>query len=264
MHFTNSDQISLFLEKSQNRHSGRFSLRLLGLHDLPELLHMRNEILAQLPNPDLHMREPDEIDYLRAHLAPLGEPGAVKNGKPLERGEIIGTFDSNGLVAYGMLGLPFADAEDNLGRFLPIAPAEHGKVAHIAGCMVREQVRGQGLHRMLVSARMALAQMHDRPVCAARVSLYNHASRRNMQKKGMRIAWVGDILGLKRQILGIDLRQPWALDDSHALLVASDDFQRQCQLSQQGWWGAGEIDHSGGGHTLVFQKYLAGPHQAQC
>lgn len=257
MHFTNSDQISCFLEKSYSHYAGRFTLRLLGLQDLPELLHLRNGVLAQLPNPDLHMREPDEVDYLRAHLLPLGSAGFVKNGKPMERGEILGVFEQGVLVAYGMLGLPLAEADDNLGLFLPIAPAQLGKVAHIAGCMVQAKVRGLGLHRMLVAARLALAQLHDRSVCASRVSLHNHASRRNMQKKAMRIAWVGDIHGLKRQIMGIDLRQPWMFDTTQALLAASDDFDRQSALSRQGWWGVGELDDGNGKHTLVFQKYIA-------
>ena len=252
MIFTNFEQIALFLQKPHTQWT-RFNLRLLQLEDLDCLVEMRNQVLARLPNPDLHMREPDEINYLRAHLMP---PAATKNAQGMEHGEIIGVFDK-GVLPYGMLGLPEPDAEDNLGYFLPIQAAKRAQIAHVAGCMVQEHMRGQGLHRLLLAARLALARTHNRSICASRVSLHNHASRRNMQREGMRIAWVGDIKGLKRQILGINLIEPWQFDKTQALLVDSHDFERQHELSQQSWWGVGEVDNADASHTLVFEKRLA-------
>lgn len=255
------EQITPFLQQPfqqpLSHHLRGFDLRLLQLDDLDILVAMRNEVLARLPNPDLHMREPNEIAYLQAHLTPLAENlGTAPEHAPMERGEIIGVFDKGQLVAYGMLGLPLPEAEDNLGKFLPIAPEIYCQVAHIAGCMVRENMRGQGLQRLLLAARLALAKIHGRTVCAARVSMHNHASRRNMQRQGMHIAWVGDIKGLRRHILGIHLGQPWSFDNTQALLASSDDFDRQQTLNQQGWWGVGEIEHGDGRHTLVFEKFL--------
>ena len=253
MIFTNFEKIALFFQKPHTQWT-RFNIRLLQLEDLDCLVEMRNQVLARLPNPDLHMREPNEINYLRAHLMP---PAVTKNAQGMEHGEIIGVFDNGVLLAYGMLGLPEPDAEDNLGYFLPIQAAKRAQIAHVAGCMVREHMRGQGLHRLLLAARLALARTHGRSICASRVSLYNHVSRRNMQREGMRIAWIGDINGLKRQILGINLIEPWQFDKTQALLVDSHDFERQHELSQLNWWGVGEVDNADGSHTLVFEKRLA-------
>ena len=256
------EQMTPFLQQPfqqpLSRHLRGYDLRLLTLDDLDILVAMRNEVLAHLPNPDLHMREPNEIEYLRAHLTPLTTNLGTAPEHPMERGEIIGVFDKGQLVAYGMLGLPLPDAEDNLGKLLPIPPETYCQVAHIAGCMVREDMRGQGLQRLLLAARLVLAKIHGRTVCAARVSMHNHASRRNMQRQRMHIAWVGDIKGLKRHILGIHLGQPWSFDNTQALLASSEDFDRQQTLSQQGWWGVGEIEHASGSPTLVFEKFSTG------
>lgn len=256
MPFTAFEQTMPFLQQPLSRHLRGYDFRLLTLDDLDILVGMRNEVLAHLPNPDLHMREPNEFEYLRAHLTPLtADLGTAPAHHPMERGQIIGVFDKDQLVAYGMLGLPLPEAEDNLGKFLPISPEIYPQVAHIAGCMVRENMRGQGLQRWLLVARLALAKLHGRAVCAARVSMHNHASRRNMQRQGMHIAWVGDIKGLKRHILAIHLGRPWRFDNTHALLASSEDFERQQTLTQQGWWGVGEIEHVSSSRTLVFEKF---------
>lgn len=261
MRSTAFEQITPFLQQPfqqpLSEHLRGFDMRLLQLDDVDMLVNMRNEVLARLPNPDLYMPEPNEMAYLQAYLTPLSASlDGASSTQPMERGEIIGVFDKGQLVAYGMLGLPLAEDEDNFARFLPVAAENYCEVAHITGCMVRENMRGQGLQRLLLAARMALAKIHGRSVCAAQVSMHNHTSRRNMQRQGMHIAWVGDIKGLRRHVLGIHLGKPWSFDNTQALLASSDDFEHQQTLSGQGWWGVGEISHANGRHTLVFEKLI--------
>lgn len=220
---------------------GRFQLRLLALDDVPDVLLLREEVLAGLSEPDLYIREADEPGFVGAHIG--GQPGSS--------GEAIGVFDGRRLVAYAMLGLPAADEADNLGHALGLASAERAEVAHIASCMVREPYRGHGLQRVLLAARFSLAQAHGRRVCAGMVSLHNQASRRNLMREGMRVAWVGHLNGLRRQILALHLRQPWTFSRDRIELVESLDFERQCALARQGWWGVSVLEGPGQ-DALVF------------
>lgn len=212
--------------------SGNLSLRLLTIKDVAEVTRLRDEVIESLAHPDFYVRESDESEFVRAHV------DAARGS-----GETIGVFDGSRLVAYGMLGLPHAHAGDNLGRFF-CARGESLRVAHLAGCMVGEHYRGQHLQRMLLKARMELARGRGRNFCVAMTSMHNHPSRRNLMREGLCIGWVGELNGLKRQLLAIDLAQPLRFDHQSAQLVGHDDWDRQRELVQQGWWGVGANPYS--------------------
>lgn len=229
-------------ERERNSAFGQLSLRLLTAKDVPALMQLRDEVLADLEHPDLYVRESAEPEFVRSHI------DAVENS-----GETIGVFDGNHLVAYGMLGLPCAGDSGNLGRYFS-AEQSALKTAHLAGCMVSQRYRGQHLQRMLLKARLELARGRGRSFCVAMTSLHNHASRRNLIREGLRIGWVDEIDGLKRQLLAVDLAKQRAFDHQSSQLVRYDDWDRQRELVRLGWWGVDEHPSS------LERKHLACVH----
>ena len=225
---------------------GALHSRLLTLVDAGSLIALRDEVLADLPDPDLYVRESDEEAFVRMHLGSA-------NGN-LCRGETLGVFDGERLVAYAMLGLPAPDDEDNLGRLFVPGVTEPARTAHLTSCMVLKPYRGHRLQRMLLVARMALAQAYGRNFCVAMVSLRNHASRHNMMRERLRIGWVGEIDGLQRQLLVIRCGDQGVFDRRTLRLVDSDDWQRQCELTRQGWWGIDAYQARSGHYKLGFAR----------
>jgi len=155
-------------------------------------------------------------------------------------GHTFGVFADDRLVAYGMLGLPLAHGEDNLGRVLGLDTGPCGQVAHLASCMILPEYRGHCLQRELIAARMALAKELGRRYCVAMVSLHNGVSRNNLLAAGLAIRWVGNLGELRRQLLFSDMNRTDDFDVAQQEIVDSLDFERQCELTRRDWWGTGE------------------------
>jgi hypothetical protein len=220
------------LPAADRRRLGAHHLRLLALADRDAVLALRDEVLAQLDHPDHYVREDDEDAFVRMHLP----------GHAACRGETIGVFDDRDrLVGYAMLGLPDAASPDNLGRCLPPRDRELHETAHLASCMIAPAHRGHALQRTLLAARFTLALAHARPLCVAMVSLHNHASRRNLLRAGLRIAYAGNVQGLRRHLIAIDLERPWRYDMGQAQLVECLDYDRQCVLTRAGYHGIADV-----------------------
>lgn len=210
---------------------GRYTLRLLVPSDLAALMALRQQVLAGLPLADLYVREADEPAFVARHLGPSGAT--------------FGVFDGEALAAYAMLGLPQEDAQDNLARWLPSSGHDDpARCAVLASCMVHAAHRGQGLQRVLLAARFALALERGRPLCVAAASLHNHTSRRNLMCEGMRIAWTGELMGLQRQLLAVHLQQAWRFAAAPREAVHCLDFERQHALTNQGLFGIESHDGS--------------------
>lgn len=171
-------------------------MRLLTPKDVPALMNLRNVVIASLPHPDMYVREEDEAAFVSAHI------GAAKGAG---EGETIGVFDGDRLAAYGMLGLPSRHDPDNLGRLLGYGESRLARVAHLASCMVAPPYRGRHLQCSLLAARMQLAYARGREVCIAMVSPRNQASRSNLIREGLRSDWMGEIDGLQRELMAVDL-----------------------------------------------------------
>jgi GNAT superfamily N-acetyltransferase len=214
-----------------------FQWRLLRANSLSMVMDLRQEVLTSLPLADLYAREADELAFVNRHLGSAGET--------------LGVFDGSTLIAYAMLGLPDATATGNLTELLPIGGNDLAHSAIIASCMVRPKYRGKGLQRALISARLERARAHERTQCVAAVSLHNHASRHNLMQEGMRIAWVGELSGLRRQLLAIPLSHPWTFAKQPTYTVDALDFETQCRLTAQGLFGV--LAHTGhGSHAIIF------------
>ncbi len=216
-------------------------IRLLREDEAPEVAALRQEVLAKLEHPDCYVREDDESLFLALHRPP--------------HGETVGAFAGDTLVAYAMLGLPGADDPANLGATLDLARSDRWALAHLASCMVRPAWRGLGLQRTLLSVRLALARARGRHLCAAVVSLHNHSSRHNMLRRGLHVASVGMVGGLRRQIALINLDHGLHVDPSDEWLIDSNDYPGQVEAIAHGYVGVNEI-REGSGVRLRFVKRL--------
>lgn len=232
------------LSPTDARHVGDLDLQLLRAEHVPAVLQLRNQVLGALTEPDLYVREYDEVGFVTQHCGP--------------RGDTIGVFDQGQLVAYAMLGLPPVDDPDHLGEPLKLPHSAWPRVAYVASCMVLPSHRGQGLQRSLLAARFALAQTRGRDICVAMVSLHNSASRHNLLKEGMRVAWVGLVDGLKRQLMYIELARPLRFDlgpQAITHVVNHLDYTTQKTLTHQGYWGVAEQSPSADrAEQLIFAK----------
>ncbi|MFY3383343.1 GNAT family N-acetyltransferase [Paracidovorax sp. MALMAid1276] len=185
--------------------------RLLLADDFGAWAGLRDRVIASLPHPDFYVREDDERAFFDTHTEP--------------EGQTLGVFAHGELVAYAMVGFPARGSEaQNLGRTIGLSAAQQGRVAHLSSCMVVPAWRGHGLQRVLLAARLALAQARGRPVCLAMVSLHNHFSRHNLLRQGLHIAWTGTIDGLQRHVAMIDLEHGLHFDPADEILLHSDDF----------------------------------------
>jgi GNAT superfamily N-acetyltransferase len=222
----------------------QLSIRLLDTSDIPHVTALRDEVLAQLAHPDLYAREDDVDGFVLSHIGFHAE----------SRGQTLGLFDSQQLIAYAMLGLPSAQDGDNLGHHLTTDASILRGVAHIAGCMVQKSWRGNGLQRLLLAERFELAKSIGRTTCIAMVSLRNDASRRNLMNSGMHIGWVGTINGLHRQLLVTNLEASWNFEKENLKLVGCLDLSEQILMSAQGWWGIQEIEETNGKIKIAFAR----------
>lgn len=223
---------------------GTYLIHRMGPKDLGALIDLRSHVLANLPVPDIYVREDNEAEFLLDHFGRNGE--TIGLYLPGENG-------SRQLVAYAMVGFPRADDPHNLGRTIGLPSNQLGKIGIIASCMVDPRWRGQGMQHELLRLRQILCVGHGRRLCMSMVSLHNDASRHNMMKIGLAIRWVGVLedYGLRRQLLYFDQARPASFDTDHVEYVAKLDFDRQVELSQAGWWGISDSKVAANGEHLL-------------
>jgi GNAT superfamily N-acetyltransferase len=176
------------------------SARMLGPGDLAGLLALRRQVVGGLADEDWYVLEPDR--FAADHLG--------------RKGETVGLFAGDALIAYAMLGLPpgapVADAAgappaDPMADLAGVPAAERGLVAHLASTMVRADRRGCGLHKWLIRHRLARCAALGRVHVMAMVSPRNPASWHNLMRYGLAIHALAPLEGDRlRYLLYRDLR----------------------------------------------------------
>lgn len=227
--------------------------RLLDIHDMGAILQLRARVLQQLSHPDQYVREAQEELFVASHLRTVPQ-------SPVQSwGASIGVFDQCQLVAYAMLGIPCGTDPDNLAHRVGKAVAIPEATAHLASCMVAPQYQGRHLQRSLLYIRQALAKAWGRSCLLAMVSLHNHASRHNLMNEGSNVVWLGEIEGLRRQLIACDLVQSRHFDRRVVRTVCSLDWQTQQRLLAAGWWGVRSVREQQGS-KIEFARQLHPTH----
>jgi ribosomal protein S18 acetylase RimI-like enzyme len=196
-------------------------IRLLGEAELPQALALHALSLSLAAKPGLV--KPDEPRFFAEHLQ--------------ARGRILGVFEGETLVAYGVLGLPNPGGY-NLGEDMRLPPYEFPGVAHLAGAAVRPDRRGRGLQRRLTAERLALAERFGRSHVISTVSPFNHVSWRNLIAHGLLVRRIASKYGGHlRYVLHCKLGEEPALRRELAERRSLRDAEGQRALLEQGWAG---------------------------
>ena len=204
------------------------SLRALSAADLPALHQLHAEVLRALPDPGLFRLFGGPERFLADHL------GA--------RGESLGVFAQDRLVAYGSLTRPGADDVDNYASDLGWSPDRAGRVALLSAAMVEPSHRARGLHRALIAARIQLARDRGVPELLVRAAPANAVSRRTLLAHGFALVWLGvQREGSLRHVLWRPIAAAaWAAPESaeaELAWAAADDLPEQQRLLREGWIG---------------------------
>lgn len=221
----------------------------------------------------LSPQDREQVDALhRRAIGALG-PDVVKPEGPgffariLEGGgRIIGVFDAGRLVAYGVLQHLLPDTDDP--RPLLGLPPDMLRVK-LAGASVVPEMRGRGLQRALVAARVALAQSDfpGRPMVLYSTSApANFASWANLMAEGFAIRAVKLYYGGHPRYVMVHDDGQWQRGTE--MSVEPGDLDRQRALLAQGWRGVGQVKDAAGGLQVVFaaprlQEAPAPPQTAQ-
>ena len=200
-------------------------LRALDARDLPALLALHAAVMRALPDPGLFRLFGGPERFLSDHL------GA--------RGESLGAFAGERLVGYGSVTRPAAADLDNYARDLGWTPERAGRVALLSAAMVDPGSRGQGLHRALIAARIALARERGVPELLVRAAPVNAASRRALLAHGFAVVWLGvQGEGSLRHVMWRPIEraawEPPAAGDAGLEWAAADDLETQRRLLADG------------------------------
>ena len=203
-------------------------LRSLTQADLPALHQLHDAVLRALPEPGLFRLYGGAGRFLADHL------GA--------RGQSLGVFAQDELVAYGSLTRPAPDDIDNYAGDLGWPAERAGRVALLSAAMVHPSHRTRGLHRTLIASRIELARDLGVPELLVRAAPANAVSRRTLLSHGFAVAWLGvQREGSLRHVLWRTIDRPaWsapATGEPALAWAASDDLAQQQRLLAEGWIG---------------------------
>ena len=224
-------------------------VRTLSEADFNALIAIRRQVAAGLADVDCYVLEPEH--FVRAHLG--------------ERGETVGLFAYDRLIAFAMLGSPHYDglnrpmaadpmAADPMADALRLPATERGAVAHLASSMVLPGWRGGGLHKWLIRYRLARCAALGRRHVMAMVSPRNVASWHNLMRHGLTIRAIAPLEGDRlRYILYRDLRGEEADGPQGAEYASLADLNRQRALLATGYRGVG-MTRAGGDVRLLYRK----------
>jgi GNAT superfamily N-acetyltransferase len=203
-------------------------LRTLAPADLPALHALHAAVVRALPDPTMFRLFGGAEKFLSDHL------GA--------RGQSLGVFAQDELVAYGSLTRPAPDDIDNYAVDLGWPTERAARVALLSAAMVHPAHRTQGLHRLLIARRIALARELGVPELLVRAAPANAVSRRTLLSHGFAVAWLGvQREGSLRHVLWRPIDGPaWtppASVDAALAWAAADDLPEQQRLLHEGWLG---------------------------
>jgi GNAT superfamily N-acetyltransferase len=203
-------------------------LRPLTAADLPALHQLHEAVLGALPDPAMFRLFGGAPEFLADHV------GA--------RGQSLGVFAQDELVAYGALTRPAPDDIDNYAGELGWPAERAGRVALLSAAMVHPLHRIRGLHRTLIASRIALARDLGVPELLVRAAPANAVSRRTLLSFGFAVAWLGvQREGSLRHILWRPIAAPaWtapAAGEPALAWAAADDLPEQQRLLAEGFLG---------------------------
>lgn len=227
-----------------NMPEGRRGMTMLVPSDLFRVKSLHDTVLREPRTAELYVSR--DVRFFARHLGWAGR--------------VLGFFDGAGsLAAYSVLGLPAADAPDNIGWMIGMPPEERARVAHLDGTAIRPDWRGQGLQRRFTAERIAMAYSHGKPVLLATCQPDNDWSLANLLKMGLVVVAFRSKFDKPRLILRRDLdRSRASIAPRPGPRVASDDFAGHRRALAEGWFGTAALRDTSGTLTIVYDAIQTG------
>ena len=153
----------------------------------------------------------------------------------------IGTFTSDGLIAYSILYFP-GDKEDSFGIDIRLARDELDKVVHLATVAVHPAYRGNSLQKLMQSIHLKMAKQLGYEHACCMVSPKNRPSLQNIFSHGLTIkALKVKFDNRLRYIMHKNLSCP-RMDCCEEFRIKSSDVEAQIGLLKMGYQGFRMID----------------------
>lgn len=186
----NIDRAKLYAEnliKKIKLNNENFSIKVLGIDQVNDILELRSEMFGLINNEDIYRQEENEKEIIGYYCS--------------SEGITIGIYHIETLIAYGILALPIKESAGNFARLRKFRITDRFNCARLASCMVKANWQGHGLHHILLNLRLAIAKELNKSLVWAVLSLKNPVSRHNLFQSNFKLIWIGLIGGLWRQIM---------------------------------------------------------------
>lgn len=222
---------------------GRRGITILLPSDLFRVKALHDTVLAEPGTAELYVDR--DWEFFARHLG--------------WHGRVLGFFDGDGaLVAYSVLGMPWADAADNLGHAIDLPRRRRAQVAHLDGTAIRTDWRGQGLQRRFTAERIAMARRHARPLLLATCQPDNHWSLANLLRMGLIVVALRTKFNKPRLILMRDLGAPVANPaDRPGPRVTMTDLAGHRDAMADGWLGTALARDAAGWPAIAYDGVQA-------
>lgn len=197
-----------------------YSVRLLGLADLPLIDSLQQEVCTALADPNI--------------LQPLSEDELVNilGGNGL----MVGAFTGERLIAFRALLQPEADEEEHLG--LDVGASDLSRVLYQEISNVHPDFRGFGLQKVLARIVMEQVDVERFDWVCATVMPYNIASLKDKFAQSMYVYALKLKYGGKlRYVFGKQLNGDVSMVGESAAFVSMGDTKVQQQLLKDGYIG---------------------------
>lgn len=199
-----------------------YKIERLNKDHLAQVVEFHNEVIDALVDPDLCWRFP--VEYIERYLG--------------DQAITVGVFVEKRLIGFRVLYFPGLEPE-NPGFDIGLDHSEMGKVAHLPLSNVHPDFTGSSLQKHMTAhvVRIAKKTREFRYLCS-NVSPKNYASMNEKFAFGM---WVTE-LKIKygkflRYIFCKDILNDSPLSTENAIFVPTQDYSRQTELLQQGYYG---------------------------
>ena len=213
-----------------------YEMRILTMDDLPSMITLYDIVIEKLERPESLWRYPNEMvaDF-------LGEDGIV-----------AGIFVEQSLVGFRVLYFHHEGDETNplMGNGI-----SYGETAHLALSVVHPDFRGNSLQKKMSAKLVEVAQEARKfsAMCSV-VYPHNYPSINDKFSVQMVVAkLMPKFKGVWRYIFYRDMENHMVATNEKLIFVASQDYQRQIELLDQGYYGV-QLGENNGEVGMLFGK----------
>lgn len=225
-----------YIKNNKNQQLYPYAIRVLTQQDLPSALTLYDFVVANMEDPDMLWRYPDEIvaDF-------FGQDGIV-----------AGVFSKQRLVGFRVF---YFHHEGDLTNPLLYNGATYGETAHLALCVIHPDFRGNSLQKQLGVHLLEVAQATRtfHTMCSV-VSPHNYPSINDKISLNMVVVkLMPKFRGVWRYIFYRNMDTPLGERGKEAIFVPSSDYPKQIELLEKGYSGV-QIGEEKGQMGIILEK----------